>query len=338
VSLVDVISSIGRSTAGVVVTFVLWTVDYLRDLRKERQLEQKATIDQYLEWLHRKRHAQLTENQQQILDRISENSEEARLARSYLDTVFKPLMEQQQETLEDIKRNTDQLPDMRDKLQEIVHQIGLRESIRTSGEQVAICCKVLDVLASGLSGAGVRIMMSHVGMEPEGTITLLWKLGTKSPNLMLADYVGSLTHDRLSLILHSDQSVSLRGFDADGGAHEVRSRRYDGHWGLLITARWQSKHLELLIDGRPEGSVALPRPFEKLGPLFLLGIDVEGNLSADSVRWGHDPTGLELTKDGICHGSRLILTMAHRRALEDKELLQLVEDPYCMIRPTADQD
>ena len=66
-----------------------------------------------------------------------------------------------------------------------------------------------------------------------------------------------------------------------------------------------------------------------LGPLFLLGLDVEDRLSADVMRWAppNEEPGLVFLKDGVGHGSRALTSTLWSRSLDESEVKLLFDDP-----------
>ncbi|MFO7884020.1 MAG: hypothetical protein R6U68_04290 [Desulfobacteraceae bacterium] len=77
--------------------------------------------------------------------------------------------------------------------------------------------------------------------------------------------------------------------------------------------------------------------FEYLGPTFLIGIDIEGKLSANSTRW--DPenkidgnTGFNFMKDGIWHGSNFETMLVLSQALNKKQIKKFADDPFLLLR------
>ncbi len=78
----------------------------------------------------------------------------------------------------------------------------------------------------------------------------------------------------------------------------------------------------------------MSKSFDYLGPVCLFGIDIEGELSADAVRWtpqGQE-VGLNFVKDGIWHGSRFDTVIIWERVLAEPDIKTLAEDPWVMFR------
>lgn len=197
--------------------------------------------------------------------------------------------------------------------------------------------QVLQCLAQGLRGAGVKQIMDirPRRLGDQGTLLLRWKLGTQSPRLMLADYVGEVHSNRLSIILNPESSLTLRAYQKDGSVVEITSATYQPHEWLDAVAVWERPQVSLWINGQQFGPSPLPAGFNSLGPLLLFGLDIENKLSADAVRWAPpgEEVGLNLQKDGIWHGSCWQLGSLWERAFHAQEIVRLCADPFAMLRP-----
>lgn len=77
----------------------------------------------------------------------------------------------------------------------------------------------------------------------------------------------------------------------------------------------------------------MTKSFDYLGPTCLFGIDIEGKLSADAVRWtpqGQE-VGLNFKRNGIWHGSRFDAALLWSRVLEKSEIEDLAKNPWAMF-------
>lgn len=323
---------LGGPTSG---TFVSIFIGILSYVRERKQSQKRATIDDYLEWLRRRNHEELLEGESQILAKLETGTTESQVAHDCLCRLI-GLVEEQSDRLSEIAAQTSLLPSMDEKLNLLLETFPSLESGKLLEGQVTICAKVLDVLAEGLKGAGVRATLAH---KPDcckaGTMFCVWLLGDKSPGMMLMDYVGGIRDNRISLVLNSNGSLAVRVYDGVGRETVIHSPAYEPNDLLAALAVWKDRELSFWVNGLKHGSATLHSEFKFLGPLLLSGLDIEGKLSADAVRWAPpgEQTGLHFQKDGIWHGSRMDLMLLWGRDLTKEEIESLAQDPYAMFRP-----
>ena len=176
---------------------------------------------------------------------------------------------------------------------------------------------------------------------------IVWRLGDKSPRLMLADCVGGIHENRVSLILNENGSLTLRVYDGTGSAREITSPVHGSSEYLIALAIWRGRELCLWTNNKCDGAVCMDAPFQRLGPTVLFGIDIEGLLSAHASRWSPsalkmgmsyflDSTGLNLQKDGIWHGSRYDAQLILTKPLSDKEVHEVTLDPWNLLSQPGD--
>lgn len=310
---------------------------FVRDRRKS---EQDGSVQQYLEWVRRTDQTELVDGQRQILAIVEGAGEQAKAAQDCLDDMIRYLQEQDEAMgrLESELKRVSAVPDKQDKILDILSRF---EAPGVPKGHLLVSAKVLESLVSGVQGAGARILMRGESDHSEaGTLTLVWLLGQRSPHMMLADYVGGVDANRLSLLLNEGGSLTLRAYDGSRATTTITSPKFQpGEW-LVAFALWCGKELSLWVNGTKHGSAEMTAPFQVLGPLLLFGIDIEGKLSADEVRWDPDPEnpGLNFQKNGIWHGSRMDMVMVHGRVLDEREIVELTEDPYVLIRPPVSID
>ena len=237
-------------------------------------------------------------------------------------------------SIREIVENTNMLPGMNSKLNFILDQLSKKDLPYIRSGQLAISAKVLDILTEGVVGSGIKTVLKKVNVAHQGTAMVVWLLGTQSPNLMLLDFVGDVHNNRISLILNDDSSVRLRAYDSSGETVELKSNSYLSGDRLVIIATWEGKELSLWVNGKHQCSDTMTEDIDYLGPACLAGIDIEGKLSADSVRWTPEgqEIGLNFKKDGIWHGSRYDTMMIWERVLSESDICILAEDPWVMLR------
>lgn len=323
-------------STGIFVTLVLNVADFVGERKSSRK---PVGIDDYLEWLHRPNHQEFLDRQRNLLDALRRQDEGAQLVRSSMETIIR-LVEHHSDKLQQIVEQTKLLPDMDSKLDYLVNQLSKEGAPGLQRGQLAISARVLDILSSGLVGAGVKVMMKKEVNVHVGTVVVVWLLGTQSPHMMLLDLVGDIHQNRMSLILNSDASINLRVYDGDSHKVEVKSKSYPPGHQLVIFGIWQDRKISLWINGENQGSASMTKGFDYFGPVCLFGIDIEGTLSADAVRWtppGQE-VGLNFKKNGIWHGSRYDTVIMFDEALNKQQIDTLTQDPWGLFRrPKTDE-
>ncbi len=91
----------------------------------------------------------------------------------------------------------------------------------------------------------------------------------------------------------------------------------------------------LYVNGSPVGEAANGPGLEQLGPLVFFGIDFDGVLSADAVRWSPsaETPGLNFERHGVWHGSRMDQFLVYSRVLCQEEIAMISRDPFIMFEP-----
>src|SRR6185369_6658614 len=158
-------------------------------------------------------------------------------------------------------------------------------------------------------GPGAFRELTKVLKEPSpGTITLRWRMGRKSDDIMLVDLVGGVFQNRISVLVRKNKSIQLRVFDGLGQKMQITSKPYDSSQVLHIAVTWDSQCVSLWIQGTRIGRRQLFKTFNSNWLSLLIGIDIEGELSAQKVNRGYTIegiTGLNLEKSRKLKGSRL---------------------------------
>ena len=293
-------------------------------LWERRQAGSQATIGEYLEWLRRQQHSELVEGQQELLQRISAENEEAEMTRDFLSDLLAQVAAVKSpldEILEKVSGNDA-------KLDLILEELSAANAPLSEG-QLAVSAQVLEALVAGVEGAGYRATLKYKGNNPrEGTLGLVWRVGMKSPHMMLTDYVGGITDNRLSLILNPDASICLRSFDGDGNEYVISSPSFEKAQCVTPVATWKGRDVSLWVNGQHIGSKTMGCGFEYLGPVLFQGIDINGSLSADRVAIVDDPPSLAFEKDGVAHGSLLIMVKLWRVAHGSELIREFWQNPY----------
>ncbi len=313
--------------------FVNLVLNLEKFVGERKSINESASVDDYLEWLQKSSHQNLLKDQRNLIVALEREDDQAKLVRANIETVIHAV-EDQATRLQEIVEQTKLLPGMDSKLNYLVDQFSKTDSPRLNKGQLAISARVLDILTKGIVGAGVKVMMEKEISTHQGTAMLVWLLGTQSPNMMLIDFVGDVHKNRISLILNDDASIGLRVYDGGGHKIEVKSASYPPGHHLVIIVAWKDQKISLWINGEFQGSASMTEGFDYLGPTLLFGIDIEGKLSADAVRWalpGED-VGINFKKNGIWHDSRFDAFIIWERVFMIDEIERLSEDPYMMFR------
>lgn len=317
-------------STGIFVNLVLNVADFVSD---RNGIVESASVDDYVKWLQKPINQNLFDELRNLLDVSGREDEQAMLVRTSIEKVILHV-EAQKNRLREIVEQTKLLPDMNSKLDYLVNQLSKKDSSGLHKGQLAISARVLDILTKGVVGSGVKVMMGREISFLEGTAMVVWLLGSQSPHMMLLDLVGDIDRNRISLILNEDASIGLRVYDGVGHRIEVKSGNYPPAHHLVILGIWKDRNISLWVNGELQGSSSMTKSFEYLGPTVLFGIDIEGKLSADAVRWtpqGQE-VGLNFKRNGIWHGSRFDTVMLWNRALGKSNIESLAKDPWAMFR------
>lgn len=302
--------------------------------RSKIEKQKEATIKQYIEWVRRGENRELLKGHEAIIALLETNDKNAEILENYLEQIIFKAVKSQSGSLSEIHQLASQIPDISQKIDFIIKELTIDKSPAVPRERLLMSPKVLDIIAGGIKGAGYKVLSLKEDTSDVGTLSFLWLLGTKSPNLMLADYVGCIKQNRISLILNDDASITLRAFDGSRNEHSIRSQSFCNVEFVQIFASWENARLSLWINGSIIGELQMNERFGFLGPVLLFGIDIEEKLSADGVRWAPkvEMPGLNFQKDGIWHGSRFDGCMLHSRLLSNEEKLLLTNDPFALFR------
>jgi hypothetical protein len=327
---IEIVNFLESGSTGVFVNLILNVANFVGE---RTSIGESASVDDYLKWLQKQCKQDLVNGHRSLLDVLERQDKQATLVRECIETVIL-LVEDQRNRLREIVEQTQLLPNMDSKLDYLIHQLSKKDSSTLREGQLAISARVLDILTAGIVGSGAKVMMGQEINAHEGTAMVVWLLGIQSPHMMLLDLVGDVNMNRLSVILNEDASITLRVYDGGSSKIELKSKGYSPGHRLVILAVWKDQNMSLWINGESQGCRSMSKAFDYLGPVCLFGIDIEGKLSADAVRWtpqGQE-VGLNLMKNGIWHGSRFDTVMIWDRPLEKSDISVLAEDPWVMFR------
>ena len=328
---ISIAKSTSSESTSLFVSIILSLEKFARD---RKSLDGPVEVDDYLEWVYEASDSSFLKEHSTLFEALNKQDDHASLIRSYISNMLRIVIDRKS-AIKEILENTNKLPDINSKLDFILDQLSKKNLPYIKGEQLAISAKVLDILIEGVVGSGFKAVLKKVNIAHQGTTMIVWLLGTQSPNLMLLDLVGDIHSNRISLILNDDSSVRLRAYDASGDSVELNSISYLPGDHLVIIATWEGKEVSLWVNGKHQRSGTMTEDIDYLGPACLIGLDIEGMLSADSVRWTPEgqEVGLNFEKDGIWHGSRWDTTAIWERVLSESEIGALAENPYHGLKP-----
>lgn len=158
-----------------------------------------------------------------------------------------------------------------------------------------------------LEGAGYVVPISG---EPEiiaasGMLMLNWRSGRECCRVMAFDLPGGVLDNRISLVRNEDNSFTLRVLDAHGIGSAVTSAELPTETMTTLMVAWSASRVTLWAN-EEEYVLDVSAPFTHLGPKLLLGLDIEGKLSAENARRGYryaNVEGFNFQRDGIWQGT-----------------------------------
>lgn len=198
--------------------------------------------------------------------------------------------------------------------------------------RIEISSRLLEIASRNLVGVGMRSdIPSEFTHATPGTTIFRWRVSDSSPEMMLLELVGGVLENRISIILHSNNSLSLRVFDPIGRKIEIKSMPFLPRTFLIVGVTWSDTEIAFWIHGKLIGKRRLQSPFSDPWVMLLAGIDIEGNLSADTTNQGYEIDGLiglNLGKDNISHGAQMshIAIYNHLFAIENFTELARISD------------
>ncbi len=239
--------------------------------------------------------------------------------------------------LNEIENETSKIETIDDKLDFLIESLNKKESSVMKKGQVSVCVEVLNILSGGLKGAGFKTIMNHPVNPDNGSLMFVWLTGSQSPEMMLVDYVGSIKSNRISVVLNKNTSISVKCYDSNSDEYVLTSPVLPIQSQLIVFVIWKQNNIQFWINDNLIGNINMNSGFDFIGPLFLIGIDIEGKLRADSLRW--DPknkvdsnSGYNLMRNGIWHGSNFETMLVLSQILNKSQIKKFVEDPFLLFR------
>jgi len=320
-----------HGASGIGVGLLVSLLGYFRSTKIEKK---DASIDDFTRWLDHNRHKEIIEGQNNLLEILQGDGEAANIIKNNVQRLITHLQSFDHK-IERIAQKVELLPTIENKVDLIIEEISKRETNSLKLGQVAICTKVLNIVTNELVGAGIKVVLeSSTDMVKAGTILVCWQTGSKSPNMMLLDMIGNIDANRISIILNNNNSISLRVYDALGKHYVCTSEPLPSNQYFCIFTSWNNDAFSLRINGSRQGEFIVDTPFDYLGPFCLFGMDIDGKLSAEGIRWAPpgQPVGLQLYKDGICHDSLLDQILMYTRCLPEWQMDEFIKDPYLIYQ------
>jgi hypothetical protein len=195
--------------------------------------------------------------------------------------------------------------------------------------RLEVSARLLEIASRNLIGAGMRSDLGNAFRDATpGTLTFRWRVGDASPDMMLVELVGGVLESRISVILRHDNSVVLRVYDPVGRKIVIVSGPYLPRTVLQIGVTWSKKAIAFWIQGKLVGKEPLQMLFAVPWVMLLAGIDVEGNLSADTIKQGYEVDGLiglNLGRNGLWHGAQMRDIAIGSAAIPPKGMKELAQ-------------
>jgi hypothetical protein len=251
------------SDTGSTGVFVNLALDVASYVAENETSSEDLNVDGYLEWVRKQCERDPSSSLRNLLTALEGEAGQASEVKACIERVMLAVKDQRDQ-LGAIVRHTKSLPNMDSKLDYLVEQLSIKDSLLHEG-QLAVSARVLDILTTGVVGSGAKIMMRNKINAYEGTAMVVWLLGTQSPHMMLLDLVGDVIANRLSVILNADASISLRAYDAAGNKRELKSDSYLPEQRLVVMAVWKNHSLSLWVNGKLEASGSMSKGFGYLG-------------------------------------------------------------------------
>lgn len=329
ITLTDLTQLLDRGVTGISVGLFISLLEYFRTTKNDKNND---SLNDFTRWLDNNRHSEIIEGQGVLLEILKSEGKDVDIIKCLVQQIISH-MQSFEKQIEEIAHKVELIPSLVGKVDTIIDELSRKDTDSIKKGQVAICSKVLNIITNELVGAGIKVIQdSLASMASEGTIYVCWQLGTKSPNLMILDLIGSIDTNRISLILNEDNSVTLRVYDGVGKSFTKTSVPFPPSEYLVIFAAWNKNIFSLRINGSRQGEFIVDRPLEYLGPFCLFGMDIDCKLSAEEIRWAPpgQPVGLQLYKDGICHDSLLDQIFMWQRCLPEWQMDEFLSDPYLL--------
>jgi len=184
-----------------------------------------------------------------------------------------------------------------------------------------------DQALKDLRGVGLII---PTGVVPDklvesGTFSLHYRGGLEVSEMMLFDLPGGVIDNRISVIRKRDNSFRIQVLDELGDLYEAACPPVAREKAILIVVAWRRNEVRFWVDEHYE-SMRLKSSITHLGPDFLLGIDIDGELSSDNIRHDYicgNAKGLNLEKDGVWRGTLVSSPKIDTILYEEDEIRQL---------------
>jgi hypothetical protein len=174
-------------------------------------------------------------------------------------------------------------------------------------------------------GAGIDLSKVKEPLSP-GTLTLRWRMGKRSDDLILVDLVGGVFQNRISVSVTKNKSIQLKIFDAVGRKSQITSKPYSSATVLHVAVVWDAASISLFIGEQRIGTRRLFKSFTGNWRSLLVGIDIEGQMSIKKLNMGYmvdGIRGLNLERDRKLKGARLTDVALFPSALSEKRIQQL---------------
>lgn len=275
--------------------FIDYLIAYMLDMFDEHS---NADVSGFLKWITEEVSDSFSEELKRIIKHLADNPTAAENILKYLRKHLKADSLHEQITL------------INNKLGQLASTLNIADISQKENHRLAVSARLLEIVSRNLEGVGVRVpnLNSAFKNPSEGTIGFRWRIGDKSPNMILVDFVGGVLENRISVILNSSGSLSLKVYDSLGSDLMATSKPYTSGSVLQVIVTWKNRKISFWVKGQLIARQKLRKIFNVPWALLLNGIDIEGKLSADTGQLGYmidGELGLNLGKNGISAGARL---------------------------------
>ena len=174
---------------------------------------------------------------------------------------------------------------------------------------------------------GFQADLSSIFKNPyPGTLSFRWRIGEISSKIMLVDFIGGVTNNRISVIVTDSDALLLRVYDSKTNEISIKSEPYSPGSVLPVVIVWDNKSISFWIRGKLIGKKKLAKTFDKNWSRLLFGTDITGELSADIFRQAYEVDGLpglNLSKGTFSEGARLTDVAVWESILSPREIKDL---------------
>lgn len=304
--------------AKIAFTLLKSLVSFLSERRKQ---EKAQTLSDYLEWTRRQDARHQDESLQEIHKVLSENQALGNDLFLFIRDIHVQLGE--------VRAETSVLPDILKRVTDLQAAVTAGPS-QEREHRLRVSLRLLENVASTPKGAGygVKNLQLPPAAAAAGSAVLGVYFGAKVLRMRLLSLAGGLLDNRIDLDVLSDHSLLMRTMDAVGNVATVITSPLPPHQPMLVGITWENRLVRLYCNGRQQALSTMAQPFDRLGPVMFLGLDLDGEYSADELIKNYKAAGQDgmgLRRRGACDWVQTSVLSLHAIVLADSQLLKLWE-------------